>query len=325
MPKISVIIPVYNVARYIERCARSLFEQTLDDIEFIFIDDCTPDDSVDILRNVLNEYPLRKPQTRILTMPTNSRQAAVRRHGLKIATGDYIINCDSDDWVDTDLYENLYNEALRSDADIVICPIRDEYNNGGKTRPLPALPHTCREALQYWYCNGIEMYAWNKLTRRSVIVDNDLLPYESINMWEDSGMFLRVFYYAKGLSGITMSVYHYNRANTSAMTHGYGPEAVNQMIDCARRINSFFKSKPDYELFKKTALAIKFYARINLITDSYEGLREYKKTFPESDAIIPEIKLNAFSAKGKIRFLAVKYKLAWLFIALFKLRNCIIK
>ena len=62
MPKVSVIIPVYGVEKYIERCARSLFKQTLDDIEYLFIDDCTPDDSVDVLRNVLEEYPNRKSQ-----------------------------------------------------------------------------------------------------------------------------------------------------------------------------------------------------------------------------------------------------------------------
>ena len=73
MPKVSVIVPVYNVAEYIERCARSLFEQTLDDMELIFIDDCTPDNSVEIIKRVLDEYPQRKQQTRIFKMPTNSR------------------------------------------------------------------------------------------------------------------------------------------------------------------------------------------------------------------------------------------------------------
>ena len=68
MPKVSVIIPVYGVEKYIERCARSLFEQTLDDMEFIFIDDCTPDGSINILSNVLESYPLRIKQTQIVKM-----------------------------------------------------------------------------------------------------------------------------------------------------------------------------------------------------------------------------------------------------------------
>ncbi|HIT83110.1 MAG TPA: hypothetical protein IAA99_02780 [Candidatus Avibacteroides faecavium] len=105
------------------------------------------------------------------------------------------------------------------------------------------------------------------------------------------------------------------------MTRSYSNEAVRQMIECALRIDAFFKDKPDMEEFKKTSLALKFYARINLITDNYKGLREYRKTYPESDEIIPYINLNAFSKKGKIRFLAVKYKMAWLFIILFKIKK----
>ena len=81
MPKVSVIIPVYGVEKYIERCARSLFEQTLDDIEYLFIDDCTPDKSVDILKHVLEEYPQRKSQVVIHRMEKNSGQAAVRKWG----------------------------------------------------------------------------------------------------------------------------------------------------------------------------------------------------------------------------------------------------
>ena len=86
MPKVSVLVPVYGVEKYIERCARSLFEQTLDDIEFIFVDDCTPDRSIEILESVIEKYRLRfaekKYDVRIERMPTNSGQAAVRRHPL---------------------------------------------------------------------------------------------------------------------------------------------------------------------------------------------------------------------------------------------------
>ena len=71
MTKVSVVIPIYMVEKYIERCARSLFEQTLDDIEYLFINDCTPDSSMNILARVIEDYPKRKFQTRILEMPTN--------------------------------------------------------------------------------------------------------------------------------------------------------------------------------------------------------------------------------------------------------------
>lgn len=125
MPKVSVIIPVYGVEKYIERCARSLLEQTLDDIEYIFIDDCTPDRSIEILERIIDEYQphlaAERKVVRIERMPTNSGLPAVRRHGIQLCTGDYIIHCDSDDWVDIHMYEELYNAAEKYNADVVVC------------------------------------------------------------------------------------------------------------------------------------------------------------------------------------------------------------
>lgn len=125
MPKVSVIIPVYGVEKYIERCARNLFEQTLDDIEFIFVDDCTPDRSMEILSQIIEEYRLRFAEknyvARTERMPTNSGLPAVRRHGIQLCTGDYIIHCDSDDWVDKSMFEKLYSHAVKYNCDIVVC------------------------------------------------------------------------------------------------------------------------------------------------------------------------------------------------------------
>ena len=123
MPAISVIIPVYNVEQYIERCVRSLFSQTLEDIEFIFIDDCSPDDSVAVAREVLdNEFPARKPQARFFRMPVNSGQAAVRMKGLGLATGEYVIHCDADDeLLSPDAYGLMYGKAVAGNLDIVSC------------------------------------------------------------------------------------------------------------------------------------------------------------------------------------------------------------
>ena len=84
MPKVSVIIPVYGVEKYIERCARSLFGQTLDDIEYLFIDDCSPDKSVEILEHILLEYPQRRDKVIIHRMEHNSGQAKVREWGMRM-------------------------------------------------------------------------------------------------------------------------------------------------------------------------------------------------------------------------------------------------
>ena len=105
--KVSVVIPVYGVEKYIERCVRTLFGQTLDDMEFIFVNDCTPDCSIDLLCSVLEEFPQRKEQVRIINQPHNMGAAKAREVGIKAATGEYIIHCDSDDWVDCDMYRQM--------------------------------------------------------------------------------------------------------------------------------------------------------------------------------------------------------------------------
>ena len=127
-PKVSVIVPVYNVEEYIERCVRSLFEQTLDSIEYIFVNDCTPDNSMSILSKVLEEYPQRKEQVCIINHSQNLGAAKVREEGVKIATGEFIIHCDSDDWVDKEMYRLMYEKACCEDSDIVIC---DWYETDG--------------------------------------------------------------------------------------------------------------------------------------------------------------------------------------------------
>lgn len=329
MPKISIIVPVYKTEKYIEKCAISLFEQTLCDIEIIFIDDCTPDNSIRIIENLIQKYKLQltkeKKVVKIMKMPINSKLSAVRRHGILHAKGDYIMHCDSDDWVDTNLYESLYNKAIECNAEVVMCPITEEWNNCSIKKQQSNLGNSCQEVLKNWYKNSVQMYTWNKLVKSTVYKNNNLLPYEGINMWEDNGLMLRIFYYAKGLAQIDNATYHYFRGNEQAMTHGYGRMAVDQMITCANYLYNFFKDKPDFKDYEKTTLAIKFFARINLLTTTFSGLREYNKLFPESSAIIPYIGNNAFSSKGIIRFKFVKYHLAWLFVLLYKISTWIRK
>ena len=125
MPKLSVIVPIYGVEKYIERCARSLFEQTLEDIEYIFIDDCTLDKSIGILKRLIEEYRTslkeKNYSVTIEKMPKNTGLPGVRKYGIQLATGEYVIHCDSDDWVDFDMYRLMYEKAKADDADVVSC------------------------------------------------------------------------------------------------------------------------------------------------------------------------------------------------------------
>lgn len=213
MPKVSVIIPVYGVEKYIERCARSLFEQTLDDIEYLFIDDCTPDKSVEILKRVLEEYPQRKSQVVIHRMEQNSGQAKVREWGMRNATGEYVIHCDSDDWVDVHMYEEMYNKAIEEDADVVVCDFcstdceNEQYSKGliSKEREYVI------SDILLWRIAGC---LWNKLVRRKEYTDHDI-NYPTNNMGEDAALIVQILWNVKRISYLPKPLYYYYTSPTS--------------------------------------------------------------------------------------------------------------
>ena len=103
--KVSVLVPVYGVEKYIERCARSLFEQTYSDLEYVFVNDCTPDQSIEILKKVMAEYPQRKNAVKIVNHAKNRGLAAARNTAYDNATGDFVTIVDSDDWLEWDALE----------------------------------------------------------------------------------------------------------------------------------------------------------------------------------------------------------------------------
>lgn len=96
------MVPIYGVEKYIERCARSLFEQTYENLEYIFVDDCTPDKSIEILERVMEDYPNRKEQVRIIRHEHNRGLAAARNTALDAATSPFITHVDSDDYLSLD-------------------------------------------------------------------------------------------------------------------------------------------------------------------------------------------------------------------------------
>lgn len=319
---VTVIVPVYNVAPYIAKCARSIFDQTLDSLEILFIDDCTPDNSVEIIKSVLKKYPQRKPLTRIIKMPVNSGSAAVRRKGIIESSGEYIIHCDGDDWVDAELYKSLYDKAQKTAADIVVCDKVMEYRKYQIPIPTIPLPHNGKELMRNWFRHTVGMHCHNKLVKRSLYTDNDVLPWTNLNMWEDNGLFARLFYYAEKVVQIHGKIfYHYNRTNVNAMTRGYGIKQVEQMIGIAENIENFFLSRPDANEYQRTIDAFKYLARINLISDSFTNYKRFKKTFPNCKYITSVLDRSAFSSKGLIRFHMVRVGLAPLFILMFKIKK----
>lgn len=125
MPKVSIIVPIYNVERYLDRCVQSLLNQTLKDIEIILVDDGSPDNCPDLC----NEYARKDSRIKVIHKK-NAGLGFVRNSGLDIANGEYIAFVDSDDYVSENMYEQLYNETVAQNFDIVYCGVNAQKRNG---------------------------------------------------------------------------------------------------------------------------------------------------------------------------------------------------
>ena len=214
MPKVSIVVPIYGVEKYVERCARSLFEQTFDEIEYIFVNDCTFDSSIEVLNSLTSDYPNRIGQIKILHHDVNRGLPQARKTGILEATGEYIINFDSDDWVDTSAIETLYNKASQDSADIVIFDINKtdgkhyELQKGGDANlsKWELFDQMCQMKYPWSTCN--------KLIKRSLFSD---IVFPICNNAEDMALILQLMAKADRVSYVPQSFYYYYN-NPQSMT-----------------------------------------------------------------------------------------------------------
>lgn len=239
--KLSVIVAVYNTAAFIDRCVHSLMRQTLTDIEYIFVDDASTDNSMLIAQEAFSQYPQRKSQIKIIRHTTKLGLAATRQDGLDNATGEYVIHCDPDDWVDLTYYADLYCEAKASKADMVIGDYIEEHQNRNTIGHMPS-PKDWQEFYSYPY--WIFMSLCFHMIRRKLIIDNGLSFYKGINYAEDNGMIYRCYYYSKHNSHNTKeSYYHYNKQNPlSETTLRYEPRRLLDKAKCYELLSIFTES-----------------------------------------------------------------------------------
>ena len=236
--KVSVIVPVYNVGNLIEKCLHSLLSQTLDDIEYIFIDDCSTDNSVLVIEEVLSQYPSRKERVRLVRMPYNIGVAAARHRGVELANGEYVIFCDSDDWVNTCMFEELYTTCKGGDYDIVIC----DYNiTNGDQRNLHVsqkVPRTKLELMSKLLSGRVHGSLCNKMVKR-ILYENIIFPVG--NMREDLAMLIQLLHNASKFHYINRPYYNYY-VRSGSVSSGTTDVSI---------INRYEQSLLNYDLIEK--------------------------------------------------------------------------
>ena len=298
-PKISIIIAIFRCEKYIEACACSLFEQTLEHIEYLFINDATPDNSIEILNRVINNYPTRKPFVKIFNLGSNRGVSNARRVGIENATGEYIIHCDSDDWVEKDMYERLYNKAKETDADVVGCNFRHEFaNNHYDFHQQYA--DTVEENISRLINGKIFPSLCTSLTRRSLIEENKISFPKGLNMGEDLYFNLQLYLHAKKIVGMDWAPYHYRHTDDSSCVQRTR-KSIDSDIAIARLIEKLMNEQSLYNKYKKDIEFRKFFSKLQLMQDlnNKKQYKDWLSIFPETNKQIWHY--NQINWKQKIR------------------------
>ena len=304
MPAVSVIIPVYKVEPYMARCARSLFGQTLPDIEFLFIDDCSPDRSIDIMREVLEEFPQRKEQVVVYRMPHNSGQAAVRMQGLALARGEYVIHCDSDDYVDVNAYATLYWKAKAEDLDVVTCNLATVEQDGRVIEQIRGEYTSVARMLE-----GKERWNLvNRLVRRTLCED---LTAPVSNVGEDMLLCVQIQLKARRTGHVDRTLYFYCIREDS-ITNQKGQAALVtrwESLENARILLRLLVDRYGYTGDEPEIVHFKYKCRrmLHPLVHIPEYYRRWKEIYPEVDRRI--LSLPTLSLEEKFWYVLIRLRL----------------
>lgn len=239
---ISVIVPIYKVEKYIERCLNSLFNQTIaNSCEFILVNDATPDLSFEIAKNVVSNYPLLNQRIVLIDKKQNQGLAAARISGIQIARGSYVINIDSDDWCEHDMLEQLYAKAKEHNSDIVNCDLIFEYKNRSvisKQNPFVMKNFPLKNLLLGQYGAFMPI----KLIKRNLF-ENVILTNNRINMWEDLFFSVPIYLNANIVSYLEKPLYHYERSNENSLCNNITESNVENLFFVVDLLIDYLKEK----------------------------------------------------------------------------------
>lgn len=237
MPKLSVIVPVYNVENYIEKCLNSLVNQTLQDIEIIIVNDGSKDNSEKIIKGFIKKYPEKIAYLK----KENGGLSDARNYGIKYAKGEYIAFLDSDDYVEKDTYEKMYKLAKKENSDMVECDFFWEYPNKTK-EDIGKIYNGKHEMLE-----NVRVVAWNKLIKKDIL-ENSKVQFPKGLRYEDVEFTYKLVPYLEKVSFLKKPCIHYvQRQNSISNVQN---ERTKEIFDVLNNVIEFYKKQGIYEQYK---------------------------------------------------------------------------
>ena len=304
MIKVSVILPVYGVADYIVKCTESLLAQTLQEIEFLFVDDHGPDNSIELLKQTIAGHP-REKQFRILTPEHNLGAGMARNFAIPEARGEYIAFVDSDDWIEPDMFESLYNRAKEKGyPDLCICQASKDYLDGSPSEILSnpeveegEFTHDKRAFFLMHYVS----YFWTFIYRRDLI-ERYTIRYPEDRSADDSFFLACALMTASSLARVDKPFYHYLIRPGSVCTTKDSVKykkrltVFSKLMGRAKQMGVYEGLKPeiDFLYIKKGYLT----TVVNYVTNAQEPRKEvFAEIYDALCTEVPDYQRNPYLKK----------------------------
>ena len=277
MKKVSVIVPVYNVEKYLNKCLDSLVNQTLNDIEIIIVNDGSPDNS----QNIIDEYVKRYPKLVNSFIKENGGQGSARNLGLDHATGEYISFVDSDDWLDLNTLEEMYNLAHQNKSDIVVCDMIDHYEDGSSKE------FNCTK---YTSVYEVTPSACNKIFKRSIIGNIRFLNGE---WYEDFNFTTKLLMLDVKIDTISKCFYHCHARRISTMNNNNSLKN----LDIITVINDLIKYAKENNLYDRNIFSYLIFDHILITSVNRVALQKNKDTKKVLNELIDYCHKNIYDYK----------------------------
>lgn len=297
--KVSILVPIYNVEKYIAECANSLFSQSYSDIEYVFVNDFTPDNSIEVLNSILVNFPNRINSVKIISHDKNKGLAVARNTGVEHAQGDYIFHVDSDDYIEIDAIEKMVNKAEETGADIIDAAFESVDNNGNCLHLYDVFKGNKETYIKLLISKMASPppNIFPRLIRKCLYEKYSISAIPGINYAEDA-MVVPQLLAVGSRDYIEDCVYFYRVDNPNSYTKTFSEVNIKSWIQATNHIYMFF-SKP--ELYPQYG----YYAEIGIL--NLMQINHYL-SFPEEVAkqipnITPKsilLKMYKFGLKNRL-------------------------
>ena len=274
-PKISIIVPIYKIERYLRQCIDSILTQTFTDYELLLIDDGSPDGCPAIC----DKYAEKDERIRVIHKP-NGGLTSARNEGVENTKGEWIMHIDGDDWVEPTYIEELYNAAINNDADIAICGFRFAFEDGTYIEEHPTVWDNNKSDSVNRYIASVWTTAWGSIHKSSIYKDKGVRSPKNITFCEDFHLMIRLIFFANKVVSIDRPLYFY-RQQQSSIVHSTSFEKIQRdELTTYKEISEFLYNQGEFDTYKKTIYWRIINALRDMILDS-SRFEEFKNITPD--------------------------------------------